>query len=125
MSNGIDRATLAKVFPNNPRAIVEFERLMATNAATPTTIEEAAATAQGAMAAAVQAIETADQLGEELARLRASVEAHEPPSDDYTPAHEPYQPARSAIGAAATDLASVIALTNSLRLALLDNQFGT
>ena len=175
MSNnplGLNRDQLSKALNGSFPVIRAFEQLQLDQAATPTTIEEAAAIANTSFAVAQQAIESLAQVFAILESLdTAPTTVAEALEDQYVPAYAPpllgtiaEQDAESvaitggsidgttmgattaapgsfttlsaslgfgcngaapqtaySIGAAATDLPTVIALTNKIRLALIAN----
>lgn len=141
MSNRLrlDRKQLASLFGNNHAAIVAFEKVLGdTNSLLPTTIEEAAVLAGSALAVAQQALALLAELGAAIEQLAGEPCAPDAPdaddttpahvhsqTDDYAPAPVPHQHESQALGAAATDLPSVIALANKMRLSLIANELGT
>lgn len=160
MSNnplGLNRDQLSKALGGNYSVIRAFEQLMSESTLTPTTIEEANAAANTAIAAANQAL---DMLIEVMAALEpigtAPVDVADLQDEQYIPAvpipilgsmaeqdsnsvaitggdasltkfgtSGKSPQAAYALGAAATDLASVITLANNIRSALIANGIGS
>jgi hypothetical protein len=172
----LNRDQLAKALGGNFPVIKAFERLVLDNSATPATIEEAAATANSALAVAASALDLLAEVAAILdAMSQAPAQAPEPSEEAYVPAvvtpvlgtmaeqdadsvaiaggtiegtsvgassaaagrfttllatqgfgcngasaQTPY-----ALGPAATDLTTVIALANAMRTALINNGIGS
>lgn len=135
----LDRKQLSSLFGGNHQAIVAFEKVLGdTDFILPTTIEEAAALAGSALSVAQQALAMLAELGAVIEHLASAPAVPDAPAaddttpvhvaleaDDCTPAIVPHQHNAQALPAAATDLPSVIALANAMRLALIANELGT